>query len=330
MPTNESTRHYESVVRSLNALQKEILDWIWTEYRKTGKWPQCARVLHKFRSRGEPEEAISGLTGNLIRETDAMPESAYELTMLGILAAPAFADCREPLVRFFRFLQEHLTDENFTEMSHQRINVRQISQTTERELACVERFMMASDILRTEVQWLRGTIKVTLRKGLQELDGEEDPLRNLIAKALEAYDPELPVHRNERYVYWSDQVEVPRSEWTALNLELEAFRYWLRTGSRLWARIMSYAVFAIIALPFAVIVVLPFVLEEVPTSVRFAAAAVTAALLLIGFLKKKSIGEHRSAFEKRKARSAYNRKLAKFRRRFSHELESEEQASDAE
>lgn len=185
---------------------RDILDFCWSHYRTNGQHPKIREVYFKF-EKPNVEEAVSRLTGNLIRRSwsSSTPGEDYQITHLGALAS---ADGVRLICLLERYLQalKFLYDANHDIRGISSKDLKPYLDRTGQEFTADE-LQDLGCLLGLGVRILDtsafgpnadGTWYVSIGENIEDIRRVPDFEDYLQQELVKAFDPEEPVSEIER------------------------------------------------------------------------------------------------------------------------------------
>jgi len=298
---------YQRILESLTPRQKKMLDWIW-EYRKSSdSWPHCHRLLLHFspKAQKEAKNEIEAMTGNLVHERDGSRGMEYSLSFLGILSVPSVDTVK--FLNLFDFIRGRID----ASLNETQITFGYLSSSykfTNKDLEDIKAICHHGWFLVSGVAWTDSHLMIRSDSELADLVDCENAAAYVLAKALDSFDLDIPVNKQDRTKYISNFEYVQSSEWKGLTSEVEAFRNNLFAKCLRKANLLSYCLFGLLGIIAATLVSIPILINNVPLFLRWAAILITVLLMVLSFLSRHSIGDRRGRFADKIAERSYNKR----------------------
>jgi len=83
--SNLNLKRLKKLRDALSLDKVSFLDWMWCEFKMNEEWPSRRSVIKYFKSLEKYNQAVLGLDGNLVYETDSFQDKHFKLTVLGLL-----------------------------------------------------------------------------------------------------------------------------------------------------------------------------------------------------------------------------------------------------
>ena len=201
---------FESFQDGLTETQRKTLVAIWDYYCKNNKWIPTGVLYHNLGK--EPVlSALNGLSGTVVSEFLDSGKHRYQLSFLGILLSYTSDEAVELLARFLIHLKElYLRDPEFDRVKSQDIEVA-LNLTADQtrllgRLICASPFSGGGGYGESEWQ-VQPPTEVYDFPAIQDFRGY------IRTKAMEGYNPAVPVGERERTLSWHNQNAAETLNW---------------------------------------------------------------------------------------------------------------------
>jgi len=198
MEENKS-KEFSSLRDRLTGKQKEILSSIWHYFCEHRKWIPAHRVHRDF-GKEAVVTGIRGLGGSIIFQTSDAGKEYYQLTLLGVLLTDQEDHAVEMLTGYLGYLHSRfLTEPEFDKVRSEEVegalNISAKQSMILYQLISLGRFCRGSSGPGA------GGWNVEVPREVDELPDGQALSRYVHERAMETFDPNLPVAESARMVY---------------------------------------------------------------------------------------------------------------------------------
>ena len=201
---------FESLQARLTETQRRTLGAIWDYYCKNNKWIPTGVLYHDL-GKETVISALNELSGTVVSEFLDSGKYRYQLPFLGILLSYTSDEAVELLARFLIHLKElYLNNPEFESVKSQNVEV--ALGLTPNQTRLLGRLIYASPFSGGggygDSEWeVRPPLEVYDFPAIQDFRG------HIRTKAMEGYNPAVPVGERERAMSWHKQDDAEAPNW---------------------------------------------------------------------------------------------------------------------